>query len=238
MALIEVRLYSILRKITNKQNIIIELEEPYVKTLLVKLTDMFPDLKKFIEKTGISLLVIDNDGHRLSLKDKIRTTIVHVMPPPSGGTPIKVYLAHDEDSNQIISDVLNFLNQNIEEDTGATLVFIGTVRKLNKGEIVEYLKYEDAGEITLKIFEEIASDVQRKPGVRRVIGVHYVGTRKPGDVTLVLGVSGISRKDVFPALIEFIERVKSELPIWKTEQTTRGERYILGGDNIVLDEDS
>lgn len=235
MAHIEVKLYSILRRLAGKDTVFIDVEDNRVSSLLRVLTNVIPGLEKLLTETGLELIVVDEEGHRLEDNDFIHTSMVHVMPPPAGGSNIMVKLAaSSEDQDNMIQEVLSFLTSDLEEDTGATLLFIGTVRGLNKGEKVEYLEYEDAGEITTKFFEKIARDIARKKGVRRVAGIHYTGKRLPGDVTLILGVSGISRKDVFPALIEFIERVKSEVPIWKREKTSSGEKYILGGDNIVI----
>ncbi len=235
MTRIEVKLYSILKRLAGKDTLFIDVEDNRVSSLLQALTDVIPGLEKLLTETGLELIVIDEEGHRLEYNDFIHTGIVHVMPPPAGGSNIMVRLASpNDDQDNMIHEVLSFLTRDLEDDTGATLLFIGTVRGLNKGEKVEYLDYEDAGEITTKFFEKIARDIARKKGVRRVAGIHYTGKRLPGDVTLILGVSGISRKDVFPALIEFIERVKSEVPIWKREKTLSGEKYILGGDNIVI----
>ncbi|MCE4625096.1 MAG: molybdenum cofactor biosynthesis protein MoaE [Desulfurococcales archaeon] len=185
-----------------------------------------------IQKMGLQIVVLSNRGERLRQEDIIDGNLetLHLMPPSSGGEDVLALVAEQEDPNKLISQVLEFLVESAGEDSdvGAVLLFVGVVRGVNQGKRVNELFYEDAGELTEKKLSEIALEALKAEGVRRVAAIHYKGSRRPGDVTMVVGVAGASRKHVFPVLSGLIERIKHELPIWKLEKREDGDYYIFG----------
>lgn len=234
----QVKLYSLLRKAVGAGSITFKLSGDSVRVgdIVDLLMEEYPGARKL----GFSPVVLDSNGSRLSSEDRISCgATIHVMPPPSGGAA-RVFVelvGPDEPEGHVIERVLSFLRSNAGDDTGAVLIFIGLVRRRNLGRNVKALEYESAGDLSLRVFEKIASDILAMEGVRAVAGVHYTGRRMPGSVTMVLGVAGVSRTHVIDALRVFIDRVKHELPVWKREYTEEGSYYILGGDTLEVDED-
>ncbi len=234
----QVRLYSLLRKVVGTGSITFKLSGDTVRVgdIVNLLMEKYPGTRSL----GFNPIVLDSNGSRLSPDDRISCgATIHIMPPPSGGTA-SVFVGlvgPDEPEGLVIDRVLSFLRNNASDDTGAVLIFIGLVRSKNLGHNVKALEYESAGELTLRVFEKIASDILAMEGIRAVAGIHYTGRKLPGSVTMVLGVAGVSRIHVIEALRVFVDRVKHELPVWKREYTEEGSYYILGGDKLEVRED-
>lgn len=112
------------------------------------------------------------------------------------------------------------------KDVGGIGIFIGVTRSSSAdGKPVSHLEleaYEDKAE---EAMASIANDVASRSGIVDVLIHHVVGKLKQGELIMAVLVAGRSRKDVFPALIETVERTKSTVPIWKKEFLTSGESY-------------
>jgi molybdopterin synthase catalytic subunit len=129
-----------------------------------------------------------------------------------------------------IQSLLDLIRSNERfEEVGAVSCFLGFVRGVTlKNEKVERLEYEAYKEEAEKAFFEIIEDVKKRPGIVDVVIHHVVDQLQVGDLVLAVIVAGKSRKDVFPALVETVERVKREAPIWKKETLATGESYWVG----------
>ena len=99
---------------------------------------------------------------------------------------------------------------------GAVVSFSGTVRDHDEGRTVTNLNYltHPAADETIK---KIAQEVAATAGVRALAVQHRVGPLEIGDVALGCVVSADHRKEAFEVCAELVERVKSELPIWKRQ---------------------
>ncbi|MDM7274514.1 MAG: molybdenum cofactor biosynthesis protein MoaE [Thermoprotei archaeon] len=222
----KVRLYSLLKDSIGSQELLIELPEGSRVSELIKALENYGGFKRALEAIGGSLLILDEDGSRLSEESPLKSSVIHIMPPPAGGSHIEVgILEPGEDFS------LEELEARLPKE-GTIAVFVGYVKGLNEGEKVLGLQYEHAGELTLKTLRRIAEEEASKWSLKGIAIYHYVGSRKVGEKTLIIAVSGESRKTVFPALEETVERVKREAPIWKVEQREKGKVYILG-DKII-----
>jgi molybdopterin synthase catalytic subunit len=66
--------------------------------------------------------------------------------------------------------------------------------------------------------EEILTDIKSRPGIVDVLIDSNTGNLKVGDEIMTVVVAGDIRENVFPALIDAVERLKSEASN-KTEKT-------------------
>lgn len=113
---------------------------------------------------------------------------------------------------------------------GATVCFTGLVRDHDRdlpGETVTSLEYSchpSAPEFMAQVCGEIAE----KYGVR-VAAAHRVGTLAVGDVAVAAAVSSAHRGDSFEACRELIDRIKSEVPIWKRQYGAAGSAEWVRG---------
>ncbi len=108
---------------------------------------------------------------------------------------------------------------------GAIAVFIGFVREFSRGKRVvrlEYERYDEMyGEKVRELEERLKGD-----GVYGVKIYHKVGSLAPGEDIVYVAVMGRDRRSVFKALMECVEAVKRELPIWKKEVYEDGEVWV------------
>ncbi len=132
-----------------------------------------------------------------------------------------------------LSENLSELNSLINEikgssdEVGAITVFIGVVRGRNAGgEKVLRLEYEAYEEVAAKTLENIISNIKDKYGILDAIVEHKIGSADAGEDTVYAVVASKHREEGFKSLIELIERLKHEVPIWKKEITEKGSRWI------------
>ncbi len=125
-----------------------------------------------------------------------------------------------------IQSILEFIKNNERfDEAGGIGCFFGFVKKFVKNNEVKGLELEAYEEKATEIFSEISEEIRKRPGIIDVAIHHVVGKLKIGDLIFVVMVSGKSRKDIFPALVEAVERAKREATIWKKEEVVTGESY-------------
>lgn len=150
-----------------------------------------------------------------------------LIPPVSGGAP-KLYevTAQPLVADEIAARVTN-------PYSGATLVFLGTVREWTKGKRTVFLEYEAYPEMAEAQMKVIADEIEaRWPGARTAI-VHRIGKLGIGEASVVIAVATPHRADSFDACRHAIERLKQIVPIWKKEIWDDGEEWVgsqLGPD--------
>lgn len=124
-----------------------------------------------------------------------------------------------------LPSLLTRMRKKLGTDTGAIGCFVGVIRgKSYDGEIVKRMCYEAADEATMKL-EEIAKDIESRPGIKMVMIHHVVDQISPGDDAIYVLVAGGHRTEVFKALPEIMDRVKTDVPIWKEEITGKKRRW-------------
>ncbi len=124
-----------------------------------------------------------------------------------------------------LPSLLARLRSDMGKDVGAIGCFVGVVRGASEdGEAVKYLHYEKADDVVEKL-EIIASEVERRPDIRKVMIHHVVDQIAPGEDAIYVLVAGVRRAEVFKALPEIMDRVKTDVPIWKEEITGKKRRW-------------
>lgn len=117
--------------------------------------------------------------------------------------------------------------------SGATLVFVGTVREWTKGKQTTYLEYEAYPEMAVAQMAKIGREIAEQwPGAQTAI-VHRVGKLEVLEPSVIIAVATPHRADAFAACRHAIERLKQIVPIWKKEIWADGEEWVgsqLGPD--------
>jgi len=112
------------------------------------------------------------------------------------------------------------------KEVGGIGIFIGVTRSTSaEGESVSHLEFEAYEGKAQEVMVSIANDISSRTGIVDVLIHHVAGKLNQGDMIMAVLVAGRSRKDVFPALVETVERTKSSVPIWKKEFLSSGESY-------------
>ncbi|MCE4615060.1 MAG: molybdenum cofactor biosynthesis protein MoaE [Desulfurococcales archaeon] len=227
---VQVRLYAVLAELAGSRELVIDCnDECNVRKLLNVITGLNEGLSIVLSKLK-GIIVLDEKGRRLRMNDVVREGRIDILPPSSGGTRIYVRIA---DENDIFSLDELFEMLDSSNESGATLFFVGTVRKLNNGGVVSELQYE-AHESLEDRLRDIASSVMEKYSLDSVALIHYMGTRKPGDITFIAIVRTSNRIPGFAALKELVELVKHEAPIWKREVRDDGVYWITGESDVKV----
>ncbi|MCS7130045.1 MAG: molybdenum cofactor biosynthesis protein MoaE [Archaeoglobaceae archaeon] len=112
------------------------------------------------------------------------------------------------------------------ENCGAMGIFLGFVRKFDGEKIVKRLEYESFNEILAEKIAEVEAKIIKDPGVKNVKIYHKLGKLLPGEDIVYIAVVGEHRKDIWKPLLNAVELMKNELPIWKKEVFENGERWV------------
>lgn len=114
-------------------------------------------------------------------------------------------------------------------DSGATVLFVGTVRDHSDGrEGVTHLEYEVFAEmVEPKIAEIVQSAASRWPLLAAAVE-HRSGDVSVGQVSVAVAVSSAHRADAFEAARFIIDELKQKAPIWKKEHWPGGAEWSRG----------
>jgi len=124
-------------------------------------------------------------------------------------------------------DPTKVLESVLDNSAGGIVLFIGTVRKTNRGRAVIAVDYEAYKQMAERRIEDLAREVRKKWPVTALTLIHRVGTLKVGEVSVAVAVSAVHRAEAFEAARFAIDRIKKSLPIWKHELQKGGVRVWL-----------
>ena len=115
---------------------------------------------------------------------------------------------------------------------GGIATFVGTVRDHDPGArgdvtLLEYSARPDAG----RILAELAAACAAQTDAECAIAVtHRIGKLGVGDLAVVVAVSSAHRAPAFEVCRALIERIKTDLPIWKRQHEHDGTASWVGLD--------
>ncbi|HEB58901.1 MAG TPA: molybdenum cofactor biosynthesis protein MoaE [Gammaproteobacteria bacterium] len=112
--------------------------------------------------------------------------------------------------------------------SGASSIFIGTMRDFNEGENVAAMFLEHYPGMTEKFLERIAAEAAERWPLDALYLEHRVGEIQPAEAIVVIGVWTAHRGDAFAACRYLIEELKSRAPFWKRETRPDGPRWVAG----------
>jgi len=112
------------------------------------------------------------------------------------------------------------------EKVGGIGSFTGIVRVDNEDFRTSQLEFESYKTAADASIQKIREEIMQQEGIIDVLIHHKVGTIKPLEDIVYIVVAAGHRQQLFPALAETLERVKSEVPIWKKEITVDGNFWV------------
>lgn len=114
-------------------------------------------------------------------------------------------------------------------DSGATVLFLGTVRDHSDGkEGVTHLEYEVFAERVEPKIEEIVNQASSRWPILSVVVEHRSGTVALGEASVAVAVATAHRSDAFAAARFIIDELKLRAPIWKKEFWPGGAEWSPG----------
>ena len=135
-------------------------------------------------------------------------------------------------------DICKLLNSMKDKKgkSGATVVFVGSVRNYGKNGLVKEMVYEsyiDMAERRLKQIEKIA---MKRWDIKEIRIIHRIGPMKLGASSVVIALSTPHSKDAFEACQFILDAIKKEVPIWKKEILSNNKVKWVVGNAINIDE--
>jgi MoaE-MoaD fusion protein len=199
--------------------------------LLAVLQEEYPGLARLTAALAVAVNRDYAEADRL-LQDGDEVALI---PPVSGGSgeeaapqgrPLFEVTEEPLSADEVASRVTN-------PYSGATLVFVGTVREWTKGKRTILLEYEAYPEMAVRQMQIIGKEIdERWPGTKVAIA-HRVGRLEVTEPSVIIAVATPHRVDAFDACRHAIERLKQIVPIWKKEIWEHGEEWVgsqLGPD--------
>ena len=121
-------------------------------------------------------------------------------------------------------DVARLLGSVADDSTGATTLFLGTVRDVNDGRAVTGIEYSGYEPMALREMSAIAAEAVERWPESRVAVVHRLGTLGLGEASVAIAVAHPRRAPAMDAQRYVIEELKRRVPIWKLEHYVDGSR--------------
>jgi molybdopterin synthase catalytic subunit len=125
------------------------------------------------------------------------------------------------DSQALIAEVADIA-------TGATSVFIGTVRDVNEGRPVSGIDYSAYTVMAERELLRIAQEAAHRFAPLNIVVEHRVGPLALGDVSVCIATAHAHRAPAIDGMRFVIEEIKRRVPIWKQEHYADGTREWVG----------
>ena len=120
--------------------------------------------------------------------------------------------------------------------SGASVLFLGTVRDVNDGRPVsgiEYTAYEAMADAELR---RIAQEAVERFGTPDLVIEHRLGSLTLGDASVAIAVAHPHRAAAYDCSRWVIEELKCRVPIWKREEYVDGSREWVHAGSGALPE--
>lgn len=108
--------------------------------------------------------------------------------------------------------------------SGAVVLFLGTVREMTGDRRTVALDYEAYPKMAELKLAELADSAQNRWPIDRLGIVHRLGHLELGEISIAVAVSCPHRKQAFEAGQFLIDELKVSVPIWKQENWDDGTR--------------
>lgn len=104
-----------------------------------------------------------------------------------------------------------------EASEGAVVTFSGVVRGEENGKPIRSLFYEAYRPMADNRIREILQDLSRPFPCTSAEVIHRLGSVPVGETSLFVRVRAAHRAEAFQLLTGFLDQLKQDVPIWKTQ---------------------
>jgi molybdopterin synthase catalytic subunit len=101
--------------------------------------------------------------------------------------------------------------------SGAVVCFSGTVRGEENGQRIRALFYEAYRPMAENLIRSILTELSGKFHCTSAEVIHRLGTVPVGETSLFIRIRAPHRAGAFQLLTTFLDRLKQDVPIWKTQ---------------------
>ena len=121
-----------------------------------------------------------------------------------------MYLTHDPIPLETFSNLPG-------RSCGALSVFMGIVRDHDGGRRIRALHYECYEPMAERVLGDLVVQAHQQWDLGEVRVLHRVGLLKVGEAAVAIAADSAHRDEAFQACRFLIERIKTEVPIWKKQ---------------------
>ncbi len=121
-------------------------------------------------------------------------------------------------------DAAALLAEVTTDATGATALFLGTVREVNDGRAVTGIEYSAYTAMAGEELQRIAKEASERFDGLRIAVEHRVGTLALREISVAIAVAHARRAPALETSRTIIEALKQRVPIWKRESYVDGDR--------------
>ncbi|MFL5575431.1 MAG: molybdenum cofactor biosynthesis protein MoaE [Gemmatimonadaceae bacterium] len=121
-------------------------------------------------------------------------------------------------------DPAALLREVASDASGATSLFVGTVRDVNEERAVTGIDYSAYAAMAVGELRAIAAEAAERYATPHVVVEHRLGTLTLGEASVAIAVSHARRAPAMAATRYVIEEIKRRVPIWKREHYADGTR--------------
>lgn len=121
-------------------------------------------------------------------------------------------------------DPASLLAEVTRASTGATVLFVGTVRDRSEGRAVTGIEYAAYGPMAERELAAIAAAAAGQFDTPDIVVEHRVGRLALGEASVAIAVAHPHRAAAYDASRHIIEQIKQRLPVWKREAYADGSR--------------
>lgn len=116
-----------------------------------------------------------------------------------------------------------------DESAGGISIFAGTTRRFTDGSETVELEYEAYEEMAEAELKRLGAEALGVAGIKKVYLAHRLGQVGHGEISVLIAVSAAHRDESFRVCRSLIDRVKTEVPIWKKERYADGRQEWVKG---------
>src|SRR5271165_6882037 len=144
------------------------------------------------------------------------------LPPVSGGSGVFSRELTDGNGNFFALtpdpiETASLVSRTPQDSDGAAVVFECRVRNNNQGRAVRCLEYECDEAKTIRALARLGAHLAEHNRISRMTVVHRLGKVPVGEARVVIVVAAAHRKPAFAVAMEAMDRLKSDVAIWKKE---------------------
>jgi molybdopterin synthase catalytic subunit len=121
-------------------------------------------------------------------------------------------------------DPTSLLAEVASDSSGASTLFVGTVRETSEGRAVTGIDYTAYGPMAERELVTVVAEAAARFGTERIAVEHRIGWLRLGEASIVIAVSHARRAQAMEAQRFLIEEIKKRVPIWKREHYVDGTR--------------
>lgn len=159
--------------------------------------------------------------------DEISNIIVQLPVKADWDIGALVELIHDQPEWVTLDSLIRKVRSNPDiRLSGGIATFTGIVRRINDNvetTAIDFEKYEGVAD---RAIEKICLDMKAKDNIIDVLIHHKTGLIKSGEDIVYIVVAAAHRQELFQTLIDSLERIKEDVPIWKKEYTIEGDFWV------------